>query len=150
MNEVSAEVYVPLDRARAFELFTRDVEMWWHRGERYGGSEVVGRRFEPWVGGRFVEELAGGEQERGRVTAWSPPTRLAFSWRQSNWLPHEVTEVEVTFVESGDGTRVRLRHSGFDAISSGVGCDVGYRAGWAELLGWFTESVKDRRETPCT
>jgi hypothetical protein len=43
----------------------------------------------------------------------------------------------VSFEPDDMGTRVELRHYGFDAITSEVGCDVGYAAGWRELLGHY-------------
>ena len=42
-----------------------------------------------------------------------------------------------------------LHHHGFDAITSDVGCDVGCRAGWAELLGWLEEALC-QEEAACT
>lgn len=150
MNEVSAEVTVRVAPERAFVLFTRDIDRWWRRGERYGGADVLGHRIDPRVGGRFVEVLADGERALGDVLAWEPPDRLAFSWRQGNWRPHEITRVEVTFSPTAEGTRVRLHHSGFVAITSDVGCDVGYAAGWRELMSWYAELINAEEPQPCT
>lgn len=141
MNEVRAEVTIGATPDEAFDLFTRDVDRWWRRGDRYGGSDVLGHRFEPWVGGRFLEVLAEREAALGQITVWDPPGRLVFSWRQGNWAAQELTHVEVTFAASGAGTRVVLRHYGFDSVASQVGCEVGYQAGWAELLGWFAQQT---------
>jgi uncharacterized protein YndB with AHSA1/START domain len=143
VNEVEAAVTVPVAPAEAFELFTRDVDRWWRRGERYGGSSVVGHRFEPWIGGRFVQVLHDRDTELGRIVVWEPPSRVAFSWRQGNWRPDEVTRIEVTFTPVSGGTQVLLRHFGFDGIESQVGCEIGYSAGWAELLGWFAEAASE-------
>ena len=141
MTWVFAEVNVEASPLTAFELFTAHVDQWWRRGERYGGPDVVGHRFDCFVGGRFVEVLSSGEAELGTITCWDPPWRLAFTWRQGRWRPEERTDVEVTFTPSGVGTRVRLEHRGFEDVTSDVGCDVGYRAGWTELLGWLRESA---------
>jgi uncharacterized protein YndB with AHSA1/START domain len=151
MNEVVAEVVVPVSVERAFTLFTRDVHRWWRRGERYGGTDVVAHRFEPRLGGRFLEVLADGEHALGVITAWEPPQRLVFTWRQGNWTPDEVTHVEVRFAAVRDGTRVVLRHSGFDAVRSEAGCDVGYAAGWRELLSWYGAfSATSEESAACT
>jgi uncharacterized protein YndB with AHSA1/START domain len=151
VNEVRAEVVVHVDPRRAFSLFTAEVDRWWRRGERYGGPEVRGHRFEPGVGGRFLEISAAGPRSLGRITAWDPPRRLAFTWRQGNWRASELTEVTVTFDPVSDGTRVRLRHSGFDFVVSEIGCDLGYRAGWRELLGWYREAAhRIDKEAVCT
>lgn len=140
MNEVIAEVIVPQPPERAFALFTSEVDSWWRRGDRYGGSEVRGHRFEPFVGGRFLEILDEREGVLGTITVWDPPEHLEFTWRQGNWDRDEVTRVEVSFTAVPSGTRVRLRHYGFDAIRSDVGCDVGYEHGWRELLGWYRQA----------
>ena len=137
--------------ARAFALFTDEVDRWWRRGERYGGPEVTGHRFEGHVGGRFLQLSASGESALGYITVWDPPSRLAFTWRQSNWTPGEVTEVAITFAPEDGGTRVTLRHRGFAQITSEVGCEVGYAAGWRELLDWYRESVAEpTKERACT
>jgi uncharacterized protein YndB with AHSA1/START domain len=151
VNEVQATVLVATDPARAFTLFTDDVDRWWRRGERYGGPEVTGHRFEGHVGGRFLELSGKTEHALGFITVWDPPGRLAFTWRQSNWTPEEVTEVTVTFAPEDGATRVTLRHRGFVRIAGDVGCEVGYAAGWRELLGWFRDSFNDpTRERACT
>jgi uncharacterized protein YndB with AHSA1/START domain len=151
VNEVEATVVVAADPARAFALFTDEVDRWWRRGERYGGPEVTGHRFEGHVGGRFLELSGGAEKPLGFITVWDPPARLAFTWRQGNWTPGEVTEVMVTFAAEDGGTRVTLRHRGFARIVSEVGCEVGYAAGWRELLGWYRESINEQtRERACT
>jgi uncharacterized protein YndB with AHSA1/START domain len=142
VNEVRASVTVPVSQERAFDLFTRDVDRWWRRGERYGGADVVGHRFDPGVGGRFVQVLANGEAPLGDILVWEPPRRLAFSWRQKNWLPDEITRVEVTFAPADGGTEVVLRHHGFAQVKSDVGCDVGYAAGWTELVGWYGDAIE--------
>jgi hypothetical protein len=49
--------------------------------------DLLGHRFEPWLGGRFLEIAANAEHELGRITIWEPPGRLEFSWRQGNWAP---------------------------------------------------------------
>jgi uncharacterized protein YndB with AHSA1/START domain len=144
VNEVQATVLVATDPARAFALFTDEVDRWWRRSERYGGPEVTGHRFEGRVGGRFLELSEEAEHALGFITVWDPPGRLAFTWRQSNWTPGEVTEVMVTFVGEDVGTRVTLRHRGFARIVSNVGCEVGYAAGWRELLGWYRESINEQ------
>ena len=53
-----------------------------------------------WAGGSSNRSTARPRRivvEIGRVMVWDPPRRLAFSWRASNFAPHESTEVEVDF-----------------------------------------------------
>ncbi len=73
MNEVAATVLVATDPARAFTLFTEDVDRWWRRGDRYGGPEGTGHRFEGEVGGRFLQLCGESEHALGLITVWMRP-----------------------------------------------------------------------------
>ena len=77
-------------------------------------------RFEPWVGGRFIEEFESpsGLQvfTRGTITVWQPPGRLKFEWQGMNFAPGECTHVEIAFEAVPAGTRVTVRHSGWAAL----------------------------------
>ena len=67
-------------------------------------------------GWRLVERGSRQTFEIGRVLAWEPGRRLLFEWRQRNFKPGEVTEVEIRFEPFGVGTRVTLEHRGWDVI----------------------------------
>ena len=76
--------------------------------------------FEPEVGGRFTETLDNGKVfEIGRITAWEPPLRVAFGWRQAAFTPDQHTEVEVRFEAVGEETRVTVEHRGWDTVPAG-------------------------------
>jgi uncharacterized protein YndB with AHSA1/START domain len=144
MSETAtAAVEVACDPATAFAVFTADIASWWKRGTRYWNDPERARelRFEPGVGGRLIEvyDVATGEGfEIGRVLAWEPGKRLAFTWRQGNWPDAEFTEVEVRFEPAGDGTRVTIEHGGWERVpSAGPGTAEGYGHGWDELLGFY-------------
>ena len=122
-DTVRVMVTVGVEPAVAFQVFTEEIDLWWRKGVAY---RVAGRRpgqivLEPKLGGRVFEQYDSGAgprvHETGTITTWEPPSRLAFSWRGSNFAPGEVTFVEVTFVatESG-GTRVDLVQRGFAAL----------------------------------
>jgi hypothetical protein len=109
-DQVTVSVLVAVEPAVAFEVFTRETDLWWKRGLRY---RVAGKRpgtlqFEEGVGGRLFETFGTGSEvkvfENGRVTAWEPPSRLMFEWRTSNFAPEERTEVEVLFEPAAAGT----------------------------------------------
>ena len=72
------------------------------------GSSVV---FEEHVGGRIYERTpSGAEHQWGRVTAWEPPFRLAYTWHL-RFAPEDATDVEIRFVDAGgDRTRVEIVH----------------------------------------
>jgi uncharacterized protein YndB with AHSA1/START domain len=119
---------------RAFEVFTKDIGLWWKPSELFqftpGATGVLS--FEPEAGGRFVQTAADGRVfEIGRVSAWEPGVRLAFTWRQATFAPGQTTDVEVRFEPlgfeqtgfdqtgfkpSGAETRVTVEHRGWDAI----------------------------------
>src|SRR5688572_7347266 len=96
---------------RAFEAFTKEIGLWWRPNMLFGftaGPPGV-PSFEPGVGGRFVETLPDGATfEIGRITAWEPSRRLAFTWRQASFAPDQTTEVEVRFEPVGEETRVSV------------------------------------------
>jgi uncharacterized protein YndB with AHSA1/START domain len=109
---VRVSVLVHVSRADAFDVFTREIDVWWRQGPQYriGGRTRGQLLFEPGPEGRLFEtyESAQGTRtfEVGKVTAWEPPARLAFEWRGVNFQPNERTWVEVTFESQGESTLV--------------------------------------------
>ena len=119
-DQARVTVSVTAPPALAFEVFTREIDLWWRRGPKYrhfGGDRAL-VAIEPFEGGRVFESdgREGPAHEIGRVLEWAPPTRLRFEWRLANFAPHERTEVEVRFEPAGDGTRVTVTHRGWTAI----------------------------------
>ena len=114
-------VSVRVDPASAFELFTRDIDRWWRRGVKFRHSRREGGLIclEPRTGGRLFE--SSGERdsevvEVGLVEVWDPPRRLAFSWRNAAFAPHERTLVEVEFSATPAGTQVTVTHRGLTSL----------------------------------
>ena len=146
----TASVEVACDPATAFAVFTADIGSWWKRGTPYWNDAAKGQelRFEPQVGGRLVEvhdPETGEGFEIGRVLVWEPGKRLVFTWRQGDWDSSESTDVEVRFEPAERGTRVTVEHGGWDRVpSAGPGLSEGYSHGWAELLGFYTETTEAR------
>jgi uncharacterized protein YndB with AHSA1/START domain len=103
----------------AFDVFTQEISAWWRPN---GLCQLTPRgdgvlRFEPGEDGRLVTDLPNGKTfEIGRITAWAPGERLAFSWRQATFAADQVTHVEVRFEAVGDETRITVEHRGWDAI----------------------------------
>ena len=121
-DQVTVSVLVAVEPAIAFEVFTKETDLWWKRGLRY---RVAGKRpgtlqFEEGVGWRLFETFETGSDvkvfENGRVTAWEPPSRLMFEWRNANFAPGERTEVEVLFEPAPSGTLVTIQHRGWAAV----------------------------------
>lgn len=103
----------------AFEVFTGEIASWWQANELFqltprGDGRL---RFEPGEHGRLVTDLPSGAIfEIGRISAWVPGERLAFSWRQATFAPDQTTYVEIRFEPVGDETRVTVEHRGWDSI----------------------------------
>lgn len=115
-------VRVDVAPAVAFDLFTREIDRWWRRGPKYrhSGRAHGTMQLEPRLGGAVAETWSEGGASRsfelGRVTAWEPPERLAFTWRNATFAPFERTDVEVTFAAMGESTLVTVRHRGWEAL----------------------------------
>jgi uncharacterized protein YndB with AHSA1/START domain len=121
-DQVRVTVFVAVAPAEAFRAFTEEIDLWWGKGPRFritshGPSAIT---FEPSLGGRLLERVdtPGGPQlvEKGRITAWEPPSRFVFDWRGINFLPDEKTEVEVRFTAAEDGTNVEVCHRGWSKL----------------------------------
>jgi uncharacterized protein YndB with AHSA1/START domain len=103
----------------AFEVFTSAIGAWWRPNPlfRFARNSPGMLAFEPGVNGRFTETSPSGEIfEIGRITAWEPGRRLAFTWRQDTFTPEQLTHVEVRFEPVGDETRVTVEHRGWDTV----------------------------------
>ncbi|MGB3440016.1 MAG: hypothetical protein WBA97_14820 [Actinophytocola sp.] len=90
MTEAGVAVEVEVDPATAFDLFTRDIAAWWRTDRSLWGETAGELRFEDGA-------LMQGDAEIGRVSAWEPGPRLAFSYGPPGGDPAERTDVEVRF-----------------------------------------------------
>ena len=117
IEPVRRDVTVRCTPEQAFRVFTADMGTWWptetHSVFREEAETCV---LEPGVGGRIYERNRDGTILMwGEVTAWEPPTRLAFLWRPGRW-PETPTDVDVRFEPVPEGTRVTLVHSGWERL----------------------------------
>lgn len=119
MAAVIVSLRVKVSREEAFRVFTEEIGLWWRPN---GLFEITPRgdgvlRFEPGEHGRLVTTLPDGKAfEIGRITAWAPGVRLAFTWRQATFAPDQLTQVEVRFDAVDGETRVTVEHRGWDRI----------------------------------
>ena len=131
-------VLVDFTPEEAFDLFTARIAAWWPvRTHSYGGEQVTNVVLEPRAGGRLYEVTEAGEQDWGTVLAWEPPGRLLLDWQIGGACG---TEVEVTFVPEGPGSRVVLEHRGFGAS----GPRDRYSSGWDVVLAPFVETASKK------
>ena len=155
-DRATVSVFVAVPPADAFDVFTREIDLWWRKGPKFriGARRPGVLTFEPGVGGRLLEsvDLPSGPRAFtvGLVTAWEPPARLEFEWRGVNFEPDEKTVVEVTFAAQRAGTLVTVQHRGWSALPEGhparhglVGPDLSRMIGlwWGELLSSLREHV---------
>src|SRR2546430_8652198 len=102
---VRKSVVVDCSQQHAFDIFTAGIYTWWPF-ETHSPSD--GRPeaavFEPRVGGRVYDIVAGGEEhEWATVLAWEPPERFVIDWHVNPQQPS--TELEVRFIPEGEQTR---------------------------------------------
>ena len=136
---IRKSVEVPLSAEKAFDLFTTRMDTWWPLEQK---GVAIGRglppskeiRVEPREGGTVTEMMEGDEEALwGTILTWEPGARFRMTWcpGRSADMP---TEVDVTFTELGNGCRVELTHSGFDAYENGGEVKAMYNDGWAHLV----------------
>ena len=141
--ERTVRVDRPIDDA--FRLFTDGIGRWWPLEHySYGGGRSAGIHLEPWVGGRFYEQLVDGDVlQVGTVTRCDPPRSIVFTWAAPDWAAQ--TEVTVSFSEDADGTDVAVAHRFFDRVGpEGGELRNGFAGGWTEVLRSFADAAGDQ------
>jgi hypothetical protein len=123
----------------AFQRFTEGIGSWWplatHAVSPDDADTVI---FQTWVGGRIYErQKDGAEATWGTVTAWDPPRRFAMTWHPGGDAG-SATRLEVQFDEVEEGTRLRLRHTGWEVLGEEATetCRQ-YHKGWDPVLARF-------------
>ena len=139
---VRVTVYVDVDQATAFDVFTREIDSWYKRDRHtlYDTSKTKAIRFEPHVGGRLIDvwDCETGEgREMGRVAVWQPGERIMF-------VDTRGTEVEVTFTSVDEQTRVTLVHRGLERLAEAE-AEKHTKYGWRLLMPWYDDFVRARR-----
>jgi uncharacterized glyoxalase superfamily protein PhnB len=101
---ITSSIDVDVDPMTAFTAFTDEIDQWWGNGpiDAWDSSRCIGRRLEPGVGGRLLEQYEDDALELARVTVWEPGTRVC--WQSSV----DDVVIEVHFEPIANGTRVRV------------------------------------------
>lgn len=101
-------VFLALDKARSFDLFTSEIGAWWPADRRHTKdptSEIFLLR-----SGRFFERAADGDEvDLGCVTAWQEPDLIILDFHIATGPDHP-TQVEIRFESEADGTRITVTH----------------------------------------
>jgi ubiquinone/menaquinone biosynthesis C-methylase UbiE len=118
MAVVRVSLDVPLDAPRAFESFFDELVI------ALAGAGIA-------VDPREDGQLVDGQGGTGRVVTWRPGERAVLQWRQAEWAPGQVADVEVRAEPVEGGSRLILEHRGWaGAVSDPADC-----------LGWFAAGI---------
>ena len=138
-------VSVKASPSRAFDAFTANMGQWWPKDHTIAAQPFEQVIMEPRPGGQWFERAADGtETHWGKVLAWDPPGRVLLAWQiDASWTydPTLVTEVEMSFVDQGDGsTLVTLEHRNLERFgdkAAALADQLGN--GWPGLLQKFAD-----------
>lgn len=136
-------VRVNLSPEAAFDLFTSRMSAWWPLGKNSvsagEGETAKSLDLEPKVNGELVEIGHDGTRHVwGHVQVWEPGRSVAMSWHPGQ-SPENPTRVQVDFQPDGDGTRVTLVHSGWEALGEeGPKARGSYNEGWNGVLAAYS------------
>ena len=129
--------------ATAFSLWTARATMWWPPDHSVSGERGLEVIFEERVGGRIFERTSSGiEHQWGRITAWEPPSRLAYTWHL-HFAPEDATDVEIRFLDvAGNRTRIEIVHGGWERLDGRAPQRrEGNRLGWTSIFPYFIEAT---------
>ena len=128
----------------AFEVWTTRVSAWWPKGHSASGNPETLVVLEPREGGRIFERTPDGtEIDWGQITLWSPPRRLGYVWHIARDRS-DATDVELTFVDLGDGTtRLDIVHAGWQRLGAeGPVWREANTDGWSALIPSFVAAAE--------
>ena len=98
---------------------------------RWKGTEAA---LDPRPGGIYRVNVTGHDIARGEYLEIVPHSRIVFTWGwEEGPIAPGSTTVEVTLTPSGDGTIVRLRHSGLSGEAL-----LQHKEGWEHYLARLT------------
>jgi len=157
---VRKSIRVQAQVERAFSVFVEQMETWWPATHHIAKTPFEAIFVEPRVGGRWYERNASGEQcDWGKVLAWDPPHRVAFSWHvgpghdQPDWVcnpdPAMASEVEIRFTSEAPGTTlVELEHSKLERHGEGwqqLRAVFDSPGAWSGILAIYAKAVEGDR-----
>jgi uncharacterized protein YndB with AHSA1/START domain len=143
-DAVVSEIQIAAPPERVFEALVdpSQVLKWWGQKGIYVCKEF---QADLRVGGSWRSAGVDGRgnpfETSGKFVEISRPRILAYTWVAS-WTGDLETLVRWELQPSGEGTLVRIRHSGFGAHPEAA---QNYR-GWPRMLAWL-QALLDRGET---
>jgi uncharacterized protein YndB with AHSA1/START domain len=141
-TSVAVEIRVEAAPDRAFALFTDHIGDWWPIATNsvYDGTVA----FE---GDELVERSGDRVAVWAEITRWDPPSALGLDWHAGHDRSN-ATDVLVVFTPDGDGTLVRLTHTGWERLLDGEQKSKEYSRGWPLVLDRFAELPAGRGIRP--
>lgn len=134
-DPVIKTIDVPCAQNTAFDIFTKDLGAWWPR-DKHSVSAMTGKTAQSVTldlreGGDLVEIGHDGARHHwGSITVYDPHDQLSLLWH-INTPKSKATKVDITFVANGSGTRVTLKHHGWEVLGDDAqGQRDGYNGGW--------------------
>ncbi len=139
-----SEIYIQAPAERIFEALTdpKQVLQWWGHAGMHRCTEFHG---DVRPGGKWRSAGTGSDGSNFEVTGEyvevDPPRLLVYTWVAS-WTGDTKTTVRWELEPSGQGTLLKIRHSGLGGYPK---LAESYR-GWSMILGWIRGFV-ERGET---
>jgi len=152
-ERVVVTTFVDVSPNDAFDVFTREIDLWWKRAPRYRrmAGQAGKLSFEGEPPAQLVEK-GSSTVVLGRVLAWEAGKRVAFEWRGGELTESDHTEVEVRFDAHRGGTRVTLEHRGLGSLPSqhvarhgfsGEAFEAMFGYFWADLLTGYRRAARN-------
>jgi len=143
-DEIVSEIRIAAPAARIFQALVDPLQVvqWWGQTGIYRCTKFES---DLRVGGTWRSIGLDGDGRQFEITGEylevDPPRILSSTW-VATWTGNAKTKVQWELEPSGDGTLVRIRHSGFEAHPELV---QAYR-GWPRMLGWL-QALLENGET---
>lgn len=135
-DAIEADFFIAAPPARIFQALTdeRQLVQWWGQTGRYRTTKL---QADVRVGGKWRSDGQEADGKpfhvEGEYVEIDPPRLLVYTWRPSyRSIPETLVRFELA--SEGQGTRVRLRHSGF---AGEIAAAQDHRKGWTVVLGWM-------------
>ena len=136
---IEQEIYVNASLEVTFDAL---LEQLGPSSEKMNG-EPMPLKLEPWPGGRWFRDLGDDNGHFwANVQAIKRPTLLEFSGPLMMSEP-VANNVQYRLSQSGDGTLIKFRHSGFGLIQEGH--KKGVHGGWTYIHGKVRERAEKSR-----
>ena len=139
-DQIVSEVMIDASPEIVFAALTdpAKLKIWWGDDENYHSDHwTIDLR----VGGQWRSEGIGGNKKPylvyGEFVEIDPPRVLAYTWNPS-WVEAPGTVVRYELTPKGNGTHLRVTHSGF----AGNEKAREQHSGWPRVLNWLKSYVE--------